>query len=545
MKKYTRIALALMVSVFASAGCERLLDVDSDQVVFPDEHQLNSPNEIMYPMIGIFSRLEKISDRYVLLGELRGDLMDVTENAGTDLQEIYNFDVSADNPYNKIADYYSVINNCNYLICNVDTAIILGAEKVMYREYAAAKAIRAWTYMQIALNYGMATYYEEPILTVEDAKKTYPEYTMDELAPILIQELEPLKNIEHPQSISLGTDISSQNLYFPIRFLLGDLYLWTGEFEKAAQEYHDLMLVETYLITEDYQSYWDVINGVFVEPNMNWSMIFFLNSSDIEQITLIAGSTEFGQGSALDSISVYSYEIAPSSVSIDNWNNQTYYHNTTTINQGDMRGEYGSYFGTEILGEYGKAFESLAIVKYENMSTLTSKGIFIYRSGLLYLRYAEAVNRAGKPNLAFAVLKNGMNAKTLETDSIVPANEKYANIADSILYSYMNFSDVRFDDNIGVHARGCGNVHLAADYIIPPLSNLEDSVKYVEDKIVEELALETAFEGNRFHDLMRISFRRNDPAYLADKVAAKYPSGMQETIRTKLMDSNNWYLSEQ
>ncbi len=545
MRKYTNIAFGLLAIVFVSAGCERLLDVDSDQLVYPDKNKLNSPNEIIYPMIGIFSRLEKIADRYVLLGELRGDLMGLTENAHADLQEIYEFEISADNKYNKIEDYYTVINNCNYLISKVDTSLVVGAEKILYREFAAAKAIRAWTNIQIALNYGSVVYIEEPIMDVKEANKSYPEYTMDELATVLIQDLEPLKYIQHPQSISLGEDISSEYLYFPIRFLLGDLYLWTGEYEKAAQEYHDLIVNGSYLITDTYQSTWDVINGVFVEPVIRWLSIFFLENNTSENITLIAGSTEYGEGSELDTISLSGYEIVPSSVSIDTWNSQFYYHNSTAIHRGDMRGKYGSYFGTEVLQEEAEFFESGLITKFLNMATTTSKGIFIYRTALLYLRYAEAVNRAGKPNLAFAVLKNGMNEKTLETDSIVPAKEKYASLADSLLYSYMNFNDVRFDDNIGVHARGCGNVHLALDFNIPPLSNLEDSVNYVEDKIVEELALETAFEGNRFHDLMRISLRRNDPAWLADKVAAKYPSGMQEIIRTKLRDPNNWYISRQ
>jgi len=65
----------------------------------------------------------------------------------------------------------------------------------------------------------------------------------------------------------------------------------------------------------------------------------------------------------------------------------------------------------------------------------------------------------------------------------------------------------------------------------------------VEDKIQEELALETAFEGNRFQDLMRFAIRRNDNAYLADKVAAKHTADKQ-AIRNKLMNSENWYLKK-
>lgn len=546
----------MLAVLLATAACETLLDVDSDQVVFPDEHRLNDPEEIRYPMIGILSRLEKLADRYVLLGELRGDLMEVTENARPALKEIYEFNISRENPYNRIEDYYEVINNCNYLIRTVDTSIVLGAEKVMLREFAEAKAIRAWTYVQIALNYGTATYavdpvhgYEEPILEVPEAEQPWPEYSMDELAPLLIADLEPWKDIELPEASNFGEDIYSSILYFPVRFLLGELYLWTGEYEKAATEFNRLIRNETYTVDEYYQSTWDVINGVFVEPNPEWYSIFSLDYNPYEQITMIAGSAEFGEGSFLDSVTLYQYEVAPSSVSKSNWESQTYYHNASAVNQGDLRA-LGSYFEagltetSHFILSLPALFESGIVGKYINMSTTTSKAIYIYRSGLLYLRYAEAVNRAGKPNLAFAVLKNGMNRRTFEIDTLVPPQEKYYSPADSTLFPYMNFSDPVFDDNIGVHSRGCGNVHLASDYRIPALSSLEDSILYVEDLIVLELALETAFEGNRFHDLMRIAERRDAPEYLADRVSEKYPGGMQEEIRARLLNPESWYLPE-
>jgi hypothetical protein len=539
------------MAVFVIAvSCDTLMDVDSGQVVFPGDHRLNTPGEIGYPMIGIFTQLEKLADSYLLLGELRGDLMDITENTRPDLREIYDFDISPGNRFNRIEDYYAVINNCNYLIRNVDTSIVLGAEKVMYREFAAAKAVRAWTYMQIALNYGTATYYEDPIMNVNDAEQPYPEYTLEELAPVLIADLEPWKDIQRPESISLGEDMSSSNLYFPVAFLLGDLHLWMGEYEEAAMEYYDLMAEQEFLIHEFFQSTWSVINGVFVIPeSINWWFLFGLNSSNVEQITMIAASTEFGQGSFLDSVMYNNFEVAPSEVSISNWEDQVYYHNSTAVNQGDLRA-LGSYFDSDIITSSGTIFsfgtglpEPGIIGKYISMSTSTSRAVYIYRSGLLYLRYAEAVNRAGKPNLAFAVLKNGLSRETMETDTLVPPAEKYLNPADSTLYSYMDFSDIMFESNIGVHARGCGNTHLSPEYRLPSLPDLQDSIDYVEELIVTELALETAFEGNRFHDLMRISLRHGGTDYLADKVAAKYAEeGREEEIRVLLQNQQNWYL---
>lgn len=550
MKKMHKILFGLILSIMVLSGCDLILKVDSDRLVLPADHQLNSPNDTIYSMIGIFSQLEKLMDRYVLLGELRGDLMDVTEYANPNLREIYNFEISEDNPYNKIEDYYAVINNCNYLISNIDTALVLNSEKVLLKEFAAAKSIRAWTYLQLVLNYGKVKYFEKPVLMVKDSAE-YTEYTMQELIPILIYDLEPWKDIDHPGSIFFG--ISSEYLYFPVRFVLGDLYLWLGEYENAAREYHQLMLDQSYITSPLFQSVWTVDNGVFVSrefEDQRW--LNKLTADPLEQITLIAGSKEYGRGAALDSLSWFNYEIAPSAVAFDTWENQTYYHNALVTTEGDLRGDFGSYIRPETLKEIETEFfeetnltdNSLTLItKYILQGNEIGTRISVYRSTLLYLRYAEAVNRAGKPNLAFAVLKNGMSSSTMEIDSIVPRHEKYSQSTDSTgtFIDYVNFEDEVFNNNIGVHEFGCGNVNQSIDFIIPALGSLQDSTVFVEDKIVEELALETAMEGNRFHDLMRIAWRRGDPSYLANSVSEKYAAD-KDAIRSRLLDESNWHL---
>jgi len=562
MKMIYKIVLAILIVCFFSVGCNKMLDVNSDRVLPTEGNKLNSANNNLYYMLGIFSLLPKIAERYVLLGELRGDLMDVTKYATIDLQQISNFNISPDNPYISSKDYYAVINNCNYFIQNIDTSVVTGGIKTMYKEYAAAKAIRAWTYMQIALNYGKAVYYEQPLLNLDDVTKSYPEYGINELSPILIRDLLPWVDIKKPQYgstsdiesfINIG-ELNSGRFYLPIRFLLGELYLWNGQYENAANEYRDLMYLN-YAVTnyknnsgiEPYRSTRSVVNGEFVDITHRWFNIF--ENSNIEVLSEIGSTSQYGEGSHLNDLSFGKYMVKPTATSLANWDNQIYYDvNPIYMTFGDLRGNEGSYiyFGSHNTNGRSEPGQDNYIFKYYLRDALykQSELITTCRSGLVYLRYAEAVNRIGKPNLAFAVLKNGLNGLNMANTAIVPSNE-----LPNPKPNYMNFDDARFADNIGMHARGCGNVADADGYTIQSLASLQglslvslnDSVLFVEDLIQKELALETAFEGNRFHDLMRLALRRGDPSYLANTVAEKHINNKDE-IRAKLLNIQNWFL---
>lgn len=556
MKNILKKLFILLISGTVLFSCESMLSPDSERVVFIDEYDLSATNDTLFSLFGVFTQLQNIADSYVLLGELRGDLMEVQSTSNRFLKEIYDFNVSPENPYaSNVKDYYSIVNNCNYVIEKATTLKEDDGVKLI----AACKTIRAWTYMQIALNYGSAVYYTEPILSVtqaEEVQKRTP-LKFNELADILISELTPIKDVEEP---ILNMQIHSTNfqyLLFPVQFVLGDLYLWTGQYEKAAQEYHDLIFKRSYTIPRGGNvTLRDVINNVAFTGNYTtvgggWHNLF--TTVPNEYITNIASTNEYGYKFHMDSIS-YNGEITASKIAIRNWNKQVYVHSLNLDTLGDTR-RIGSAANRLPASNnvnqnfYFSEYDSLAtqyIAKFtlmnpgSNSVRNTSKKIMVYRVGLLYLRYAEAINRMGKPNMAYAVMKNGLNPVNMSNRDIIPFSE-----VDSVnVPSYLDFSDIRFENNIGTKMRGSGNVNVdTLHYIIPELPTKQDSILYVEDKIQEELALETAFEGNRFHDLMRFAIRRNDNAYLADKVASKYTTN-QDAIRTKLMDQANWYIKK-
>ena len=102
MKKILYIILMVLCGGLGQVlvSCGDLLDQKSDRVIYSDKEHLNNASDTLYSVIGIMNKIQALADRTVLLGELRGDLVDVRSNTAADLREISNFNVSTNNQYN-------------------------------------------------------------------------------------------------------------------------------------------------------------------------------------------------------------------------------------------------------------------------------------------------------------------------------------------------------------------------------------------------------------------------------------------------------------
>jgi len=539
MKKlsYYILSAVLLLSV---VSCSDFFETDSNSVIKIEDNSINTQRSAFYEMCGILHQLQKVADSYVIFGELRGDLMTVTENSSEDLRDINDFEVDSLNNFHYETDLYALINNCNYLITAIDTNLVVKEYKVLKYEMAQAKSIRAWAYMQLCTTYGEVYYYNDPILDSQKKLK-YSTLKREALLDSLMTDLQPWVPADPeeaeflPEYGSIG-GFSSKLLFIPVRFMLGDLYMWKNDYENAAKMYYELMLTEHYLV-RDLRNTWN--GSTFTTVNgKNWTKLFTNYSSYNEMISIIPFTTDYPESStALPDMFQTDYVLAPSQTAVDTWNNQTYAYDATVTKAGDLRGPYGSYeTETATSGISESTYKS--VTKYKNMDNYS----IICRASTLYLRYAEAINRLGYSNTAFAMLKYGLTPAVLANTSYIPKTE----LPDAAIPYYLDFGQNNMDEdhayfvaNAGMHSRGCGTLTLFKSYSI---EEGVDTLTWVENQLVTEMALETAFEGNRFQDLMRISQHRHNPAYLAQKVAAKYAVGKREIMTAKLSEEANWYL---
>ena len=250
------------VAAIAFSSCSDLLDTDSELVEFQEDNRLQNPTDSVYSVMGIIYKMQTIADRTVLLGELRGDLTTTTASASTDLKDIVNFEVGVENEYNRISDYYAIINNCNYYLAHINLDLVKNGRQVFESEYAAVKAFRAWTYLQAALVYGSVPLVTEPLLTEKESQAAMLQAPMDitAICNYFIDDLKPYVDTKLPVYGQID-EKNSQKFFIPVRALLGDLCLWAGRYQEAAQYYHDYLSLRTAPVaTYRAHAYWQDVD---------------------------------------------------------------------------------------------------------------------------------------------------------------------------------------------------------------------------------------------------------------------------------------------
>ena len=580
--KRLTLPLGMSLSILCFASCSDMLEQDSDKLVFTDEATLTQATDTIYSVTGIINKMQAIADRTILLGEVRGDLTDINNNTASDLRDVALFNVGEGNKYNSLREYYAIINNCNYYIAKADTAVKNQRNEYLFmKEYAAVKAFRAWTYLQMAVNYGTVEFITEPVLTKEESDREYPVKDIQGICDYFIQDLTGLENIETP---GYGTirNTDSHLFYFPIYILLGDLNLWAGNYKEASLCYYKYLTnrdnkTNAVSPTNIYRVKWAESDSHWNMKYDSWSSNCFENeTSGDELITMIPGDSIPSEGnySQLRNLfntsdaNDYKESLDPSKRIQEISASQKFCHinseqevsyapdDLKNYQTGDLRlssiwGNMSNLSSFYLIGDNGSSTIDIKnIDNYSSIGKYSSRNVHIYRLTMVYLRMAEALNRAGYPRFAYAILSSGVNNNVLKEDVIpyYPTDSAWISQFDfpTTSYKLQTKSELSNENTMGIHSHGSGFTPANEYYTYPEGS---DEITAVEDLIMQEEALEFAFEGYRYYDLMRIALRRNDPAYLADHIYQRKGidnvAEMKSLIKVDLYDKSNWYLKKQ
>lgn len=530
-------------------------------------------------VMGIYGKFMSLADRYVILNELRGDLLEYTNNADEYLQQISTHNVSADNPYASPRPFYELILNCNDVLKN----FLVMKEKNALKEaefnqrYADIASLRTFLYLQLGIHYGdEVRYVTDPLETVESVKdeRRFPKIKFEDLLDSLVHFMEsiPFKD-QYPAGTTLNITLDGiplNNFFINKKCLLGDLYLWKGDYTRAATWYRQVMEIATAGSTGEnyytqyklgwggnfnhYVSYTRAGDASTLNYADGWRTIFdrpYDAGYTREWVWAIAYDSRFKPDNPLVKLfspTGGSYLVKPSQAIIDNWNSQRQ-RPVTIAGAGngipyDARGllSVNMIGGQPVVMKYLYGYINYATGLPTNPLTKNGKW-YLFRQTHLHLRFAEATNRDHHHRLAYSFINSGIGAAFPPPSGVTDLTQYQNTLSYPPPYNFDarngNIPYFRSDwyRHIGIRARAL----VTEDTVAAGA----DSLIHIENSIINEGALENAFEGTRWPDLLRIARRRNDPSFLAEKIYAKLQKdGIPgaEAVKIKLLSKENWYL---
>ncbi len=478
MKKYI-LSLALFGALAGmTTSCEDMLDKGNDYVIYADDHVLCNPADTVTSLLGILNKLQGIAVRTNLLGELRADLVTVNDNATTDLKDLAALEISDSNAYNAPRDYYAVINNCNYYLAFADSTAgnTNRNEKYFRTEIAQVHSIRAWTYLQLVLNYGKVPMVTEPVLTNLQSDAEYPMAEIVDICDYFINDLKPYYGREYPDPQTVGGTVDPQMCFFPTQVVMGDLYLWKAAInhdasaaKEAAKCYYDYIVwdlsgKENLYLPFNNRVYWNanaITNDKYSWPSggISYGQTGTWGSRNQECVTVIPMDSASAEGyynelrnlyNTTNDVDLREASISPSSllrelsqaqeyVAYDNYNNVKYVTADKFTEEEINDGFLGDLRYQDSYSQTTTKWNSQE-VDYQSIGKQSYQHVGIYRAAQIYLRMAEALNYAGYPRFARQILTMGLNNTVIQNE----VQRYYTSASDSAFISYFDFNTTDF-----------------------------------------------------------------------------------------------------
>ncbi|SDZ76636.1 SusD family protein [Arachidicoccus rhizosphaerae] len=558
-------------------SCQKTFDIKPDNVL--DESQVyRDVNDADAAIFGIYGQVMGLSKQYVVLNELRGDLMDVTSNADKYLIELNQETSSQDNPYADPRPFYKVIMNCNDAIANFKEMLKDNrlTQEAFDIRYSAVGAIRTWLYLQLGVQYGTIPYVTNPLKDV-DAVKNQSNYPRLEFSALLdsltvFAESLPYKK-PFPTGTSLLTTIdgyATDKFFIPIELLLGDLYLWKGNYTTAATYYHSVMNYSDQLYpamnSEQYYETYKVaytaqINGA------NWSNIFVETYgerySNYEIIWDLPFDDNFAPENPFVNLFYNSgngYLLKPSQLIINEWDKQI----RTDSTPGDYRGNGASYKlvgGQPVVNKFSSNFDPMDPFK-------TADKWVLYRAATLHFHYSECAIHDGRTRLAYSLMNNGIRGGfnplgLAQTDDVSDYMQSFgapydfdARMGDYPSYRAPWYRNTGINGRVSVPAEIIDSAKYFDTTVLPRqflTASSQDSLELdMMDDLLHYSGMELAFEGSRWPDLLRVALRREKQkagsgvSFLQNAISAKFKASgrtdLAASVSSRLADTKNWFL---
>ncbi|QKJ29764.1 RagB/SusD family nutrient uptake outer membrane protein [Mucilaginibacter mali] len=581
---YKTCLVGLAITTFS---CKKVFDL-------PAKNQVDAVNayqnvfDANAAVVGIYGKFLGLADRYIVLNELRADLVSPTVNADTYLKQLNTHTETTDNPWADPKPWYSLILNCNDAMYHFDDMLKTGKLKpVDYQQrYSDIGALRCWLYLQVAIQYGTIPYVTDPVSNLTDLNDAtkFPRLTLDQVIDKLATFMnDPVRYLDTysttdpitasaSSSLNATVDGQTTSLFFINKYALkGDINLWKGDFKTASTAYRTISDIgpitsnnnaADFTTYEQFKACYDNMNVSYGNPSSNpnpnqtenplndnnvtgWRQMFadptISTNSRSELIWRLPFSSTFAPVNPFIDLFANqggSYKLTVSQAMMDNWNSQV--QNNGYPYDARSRVAVRTIGGQPVIMK--QLYYYLDNTSFLPVNVLQKPGYWLlYRSGVLANRFAESATNDNQLKLGYALLNIGVGNVFAPT----PLPSDRTNTMQTFLPAPYDM-DGRSggpQNYHGIWYRQVGT-RSRANLVPLPASTYNDKIT-LENAILDEAARETSFEGFRWGDLVRVAHRRGTPAYLADKVynkLVKENNPAAVSVRAKLMTEAGWYM---
>lgn len=532
MKKNIFYYVALLCVSLTLSACDDFFEPETDNVLDNDKY-IDENNEMFSGYVGIMTRVQAVGDRLIYLTDTRGELLEPTLNAPTELVAIYNYESDlTGNSYADPAGYYDVVIACNdYLAKMIEYKRTNPAnlDPVHYDALISSTLrIKVWAYLTIGKIYGKAIWFDDPLQAVPDLSK-FPVRDFDGIIDGCREMLEQgyegvgagLK-VEWWDWLDPYTELGSSQfraweIMVPEYFALyGEVCLWDGDYQTTLNTVLGAMNAKF---------------GEGTSQNIAW----LRNLRDGSRWSGSMYTSNLPDNEDVVSAILYDY--------LKNQSNQLLVHfNEDAPNRYMLRpseagmarftdpafNPVGSGSDSRINGTFNRNAQGhYAIRKFRRSQPyMGDVNVLYYRGADLYFMLIESLNQLGRFEEASALLNKGVDLAFPDGNVTWPGFTQD--------WTRVTTNGTRSNADLGI--RGLFNL---ADR---PLS---DDIEANDREILKEMMLEFACEGRIYPAMIRMARRHNDLSFITEWVCPKYPDA--GAIEQKILAGGyflNWDLGE-
>lgn len=509
MKKY----LILMLSGALFTSCIDTEVLPNNVTIGEDYWQ--SKDDVTGMVMGAYKAMctDNVMERCIVWGGFRSDEL-VPFGTSTnvtkieDLVKINNGNMDNTNTYATWGDFYSVINKCNIVLEKGEAVVSIDPSYTMetwYTDQSQMLALRSLCYFYLVRAFRDVPY------TTEAAMNSSQNFVIPQQAPLTVLDnciADCQKALEHPLSPDAYSDWRRVGLMTKdgINALLADMYLWRASMTDSVADYNKCIeycdaVIQSKQAQYPQTDFGDNTSEYPLIPGQNAYSSVFCQS----------GLSLNGGGNSRESI----FELQMDGSNDLNGGIRNCYWNIGTGNSSYSLMKASPIFATED----------------------PSSGVFMSGASTSDYRYYEAVfnpsgTSATDPN--FYVRKQVSLVSLAHTSTSVGKSEKFDKNGlgrTSLQYIAQNWIVYRLSDvmlmkaealtQIASDASSDANLQSAFELVNAVYSRSQvgskeltytnyDSKAEMEDLVLQERFRELCFEGKRWFDLMRYSYRHVD-----------------------------------